>query len=505
VDGRPVRSVVFGAVVAVAALLASAGAAAAAVTKTRITTPATDPTFVTYAGSATPTLAVSGTSDGGELPIDLRCDAGTSTMLVQSIVPSPSGIWDYGLTEQTLAKIAGRTCVLRAVRHGRAPTSVASFAGIRVAVASSRVSAVAGGPNTGALDDFSYTATQLLGRATLTSAGSCGLAGSGVYTPNVFAATSSIFDCDAHFPDNLRGRSAVLVDGHSAYLPAGAAALFANAANGAGFSPVAYSVSLDQATGNVAIQESDALVVCAPRPAAVPSPATCSSYTSAGVRLDRRIVQQGDGRVTLVFDTWVSTDGRSHVLNLFYENHIKGPSPVFSFPWAGGYRSYPANFTVPAPPTDTASLYAKPGASVADDDAKYAQGAISFQRRPTLIRFKDHATVWLQYLRTVSPSSKGTVFLGFSRARAAGELSALVRQAETAVSLPSCRVPDVVRRTLTRARAALARAHCTLGKVTRRKSRTVKRNVVTRQGPGPGTILPYHGKVNLRVSSGAYP
>ena len=498
-DSR-IRSVLLG--VAVVALMGMFGSTAgAAVTKTRITAPSTDPTIVTYTGASTPTLAVAGTSNGGKAALDLRCDGGTSTLLQQNIIPTASGAWGFGLSYKKLGQVAASTCVLRAVPHGKKPANPAPFVGIRLGVDASRAAAVTGGPNNGAVYDFTYTATQLDGRATLASAGACGLAGSGVYTPNVFAATQSPFDCDAHLPANLGGRSAVLVDNQSAYLPAGADALFANAANGGGFSPLTYSVSLDGATGNVAIQDSEPLVKCAPQPTAVPaSPATCSSFVSAGVRLDRRIIQQGDGRLTLFFDTWVSTDGKTHKLDLFYENHIKGPAPVFSFPWAGGFQGYPPGFQAPAPTSDTTSFYLKPGPNVRDNDPTYAQGAISFQRKPTAIRFRDSSTVWLQYLRTVSKSTKGTVYLGYSRAKTSGDLSVLVRQAESALSLPSCRVPRVINKSLGAARSALGRAHCLVGKIIHQSVRHKKKNTVISQGPKAGSVLAYHGKVTLHVS-----
>ena len=145
-------------------------------------------------------------------------------------------------------------------------------------------------------------------------------------------------------------------------------------------------------------------------------------------------------------------------------------------------------------------LLPKPGPNVRDNDPTYAQGAISFQRKPTAIRFRDSSTVWLQYLRTVSKSTKGTVYLGYSRAKTSGDLSVLVRQAESALSLPSCRVPRVINKSLGAARSALGRAHCLVGKIIHQSVKHRKKNTVISQGPKAGSVLAYHGKVTLHVA-----
>jgi hypothetical protein len=65
----------------------------------------------------------------------------------------------------------------------------------------------------------------------------------------------------------------------------------------------------------------------------------------------------------------------------------------------------------------------------------------------------------------------------------------------------ACVVPRVRGRTLARAKVLLVRARCSLGKVTRVRSR-VKRGIVLRQTPRAGTRRPRGAKVALRVSRG---
>ena len=66
---------------------------------------------------------------------------------------------------------------------------------------------------------------------------------------------------------------------------------------------------------------------------------------------------------------------------------------------------------------------------------------------------------------------------------------------------PACIVPKLRGRMLARARVLLARAHCSVGKVTRVRSR-VKRGLVLRQTPAPGSRKAPGAKVSLRVSRG---
>ena len=71
-----------------------------------------------------------------------------------------------------------------------------------------------------------------------------------------------------------------------------------------------------------------------------------------------------------------------------------------------------------------------------------------------------------------------------------------------ATSRQACVVPHLRGRTLARARAALARAHCSLGKVKRVRSSRLKRGVDVAQRPRPGVRKARGATVALRVSRG---
>jgi hypothetical protein len=68
-----------------------------------------------------------------------------------------------------------------------------------------------------------------------------------------------------------------------------------------------------------------------------------------------------------------------------------------------------------------------------------------------------------------------------------------------------CAVQDVEGKTLQTAKLTLARAYCRVGKIRRAYSKTVRQGRVISEVPGPGTVLPNGGKVNLVVSRGRRP
>ena len=88
--------------------------------------------------------------------------------------------------------------------------------------------------------------------------------------------------------------------------------------------------------------------------------------------------------------------------------------------------------------------------------------------------------------------STGLVLNGFTEA---GDF-ALVRY----LGVPSCRVPNVVGKTMTAAKATIARANCRLGRVRHRASASVARGHVVAQRPAPGRTVPNGSAVNLVVS-----
>ena len=294
----------------------------------------------------------------------------------------------------------------------------------------------------------------------------------------------------------------MLVDKANAYLPYAAATLFPGSANALGLLASQTSVSTDPSTGNVLIRETENLLRCSPDAATVPPTAqTCTSFTSAGVRLDRVIVQQGDGRQSLVTDTWTATDGRHHEIDVFYEHRLGGTAPVVSFPWAGGFTSYPPGYTQKPPATAPFSFFTRATPSAGDNDVNNPQGAITLQDRPTALRFRTSSALWTQYVRTVTPETPTNISFGFSWATAQADLTTLIGQAERALGPTHCLVPNVVGRTLTDAKRLLVAGHCKLGKLKYATSKLRRKGRVIQQGRRAATTLAGGSSVTLLVSS----
>ena len=239
---------------------------------------------------------------------------------------------------------------------------------------------------------------------------------------------------------------------------------------------------------------------CSPDPNTIAATAqSCSSFVSAGVRLDRVVVQQGDGRQSLVTDTYSATDGRHHEIDVFYEHRLGGSAPVVSFPWAGGFTSYPPNYTQKPPPTAPFSFFTRASAAAVDGDPASAQGAITLQDRPTALRFKTSTALWTQYVRTVTPETPTVIQFGFSWATSQAELTTLIGAAERALGPTHCLVPNVVGKTLAAAKRLLVAGHCKAGKVKFATSRTQRKDNVIQQGRRKGTSLA--GGSSVRCSS----
>jgi uncharacterized repeat protein (TIGR01451 family) len=102
---------------------------------------------------------------------------------------------------------------------------------------------------------------------------------------------------------------------------------------------------------------------------------------------------------------------------------------------------------------------------------------------------------------TAKPTAT-SVFSGWSGACAGKSTCALsmtVDRAATATFRAKCVVPKLLGLTLKKARARIKRAHCTVGKITRKRSVKSKRGRVLTQKPKPGKRLAPAARVNLTL------
>jgi hypothetical protein len=434
-------------VVVIATLL---GAAPASATVTSSTVAVTSPTG-TYLldDQVTPneTIAVTGTSNGktGD-HVDINCyDGGGFAKLGTDVAVAAGGSFSY---TGTLSAIAKQTCVLRAVPTGDTtdyPPGVASpFTGPTLAVDQVTDTDTPGGH----LEYYYLYDSQSKGAFDYSSLGNCTIADSYLYDPVTFASTTLDF-CDAWFNaengENQSGfatpwRSELQVDGVNAYLPGDFTSLTGMPTPSQGFPSLTYSYSIDPATGDLALNETDQAVECSPDPEIFPPTAkSCSTLVPAGIEIRQHIVQTDSGLVASVTQYFSSTDGLSHGVALLEDNQFNQPNfdGRLNFPWTGmGLTAYttPGAVIVPPGSAGPGSFFVQGSQSAGSASA---QGAVTFSNAPsseTIVGTTSANFSWvdLEYLRTVPAT--GSVPLGFtySNGFSAGAVASEAAAAQTA-------------------------------------------------------------------------
>lgn len=369
-------------------------AARAAITGSRITTP-TDPSFLVADQTATTqTFAISGTTTGGKPStdkVDVRCYYhGTSALVAKNVALSSDG--SFSVPTAGLDKILDLTCRLRAVPAGLNPLDLRPYSGPLIGVGERDSSTVGGGPNDGRLYDYYLDAPQQTAAFDYASLGSCGVH-DGYLFDMIYALTTTTFYCNAALLEGEKGtgstRSELQIDGTNAYTPDQAESVNANAT---GLPALSYSYTVEAHTGNVVIHETDPLVKCS---AATypPTTASCASFVTAGVIDNRTITQDHDGHVSWIADTFTSTDGHAHSLDLLWDNsqHFRGGSGdssqvEYQFPGQSSFSTHVAGDDVLLPASSPGAILIRMHGAV-DADFSTGQGAIVYDRPAAGVTF----------------------------------------------------------------------------------------------------------------------
>ena len=385
------------AVAALAGALAVGGlvvtpAARGAITASQITTPSNPSFFVADEDAASQPFAIAGTTTGGNSSdkLDVRCYFGGSSVKVKSDVPlSASG--SFSVPTADLNKLIGLTCQLRAVPAGTNPSDLTSFSGPVVGVGSRETSRITGGPNNGKAYDYTLGGQQLTASFDYVSLGSCGLH-NGFLADSTYADTTVTFACNSGLgradSSSAPTRSELQVDGANAYAPT--QAYFINS-GGAGLPALTDTYTVEKATGNILIHETDPLVRCAAT-TYPPTPASCATYLATGVTDDRTITQDHDGHISWITDTFKSTDGKPHSVDLLWGENEQFYGPTgdssqleYEFPGESTFSKHAAGDSVSLPSSAGAIFIRMHGA--ADGAVGTGQGAIVYDRPATAAKF----------------------------------------------------------------------------------------------------------------------
>lgn len=447
------------AALACAALLYSAGPALAAPPSSQLTNPNDGSVLLYDAANPGATLTVDGTTSGFT-NVDLNCYSGTSySSLAQNVTLPWTG--DF-------ASVVGTACVLRAVPTGDTnpypPGSATSFAGVKLYPELTALTQLSGSSlpqNNGTSYDWYSLAAFDQGSIDAVSAGSCGVLDSFVNDPVTLARSNLLINCAAALfaEPNNETRSGILVDGKQAWTPYSAKSLYCNGSCSKDL-PGLPSLSFNRSRDGqkMTVTSTEPIVECAPDPGfwgpswAGGWPAACSSFTSAGVSLQRTLVVDSRGRRASVTDRWVSTDAQPHALDLIYDNMFSSASADNSFKFAGesGFSLHPTGDVV-TPPAGEGSVFIKGSDAAPDGDLVNPQGALSYSDAPDSAKFLIGTTpqqpsgstdLAFYYQRSVPAGGARQLSFFYNDAPGLAEVAALALDSLDSLGIPSLSVAN---------------------------------------------------------------
>ena len=424
-------------------------------------TPANNPYLISFDNDNT-TLSVSGTAVGTG-SVDIACYSGAAPAVTKlaSSVAVHNGTFTTGAVP--LKPIAGSACRLRAVpASGEAGNDNSDFAGPQVAVSEAAipVSAIAGGPNANLAYNFYVNDVTFSGWAAWGAAEANPLKGQ-VGCGGPFAAPMDpdfdignfAIDCvGSLMGDDLGafgGRSEVQVDGRNAYDAASAQALFGAASpnsasqNLTGFpQTMTDHVVWDPSTGLLSSQADESWVECNGQNEEVQVFATCSSFVPSGVQLERGTTTSDGGRVVTMTDTWSSTDGRPHAVDLLDDDFVGLESESngargYDFPGQTSFSEYGPGTDLPGPSSGPGSILVRTNVTAPDGIPSEAAGAITFGAAPSAFHFVSNNEFEEHNVLVVPARGSASLTYIYSVGYSVADVAALALQAQDRLDPPS--------------------------------------------------------------------
>ena len=488
---------------ALAAALTIAPAAGAAITATTITTPSKPAFYIVNNTTNTPSITVAGTvtgaTSGDTVDIDCYYGNGSSKPFATNVPVSGSGKFSATAVP---SKLEDGPCILRAVPSGTTPVDLSPFHGVEIGVGESDAST-----NAGAVYDYYIFAPQSHAADDYLSASGCGIDDGYLYDSSLVNTTTTWY-CDDYYWNTTadRSRSEIQVDGSNAFGPASAENINSGAT---GLPVLKFSSGIDAKTGNTVIHESDPIVKCT-NPTFPATPATCTSFVSTGVTDNRTITQDHNGDVVWITDVFKSTDGKSHKVDLLWENdnHFHGLTGSatdleYEFPGQKSYATHLVGDNVSLPKRSGGTIFIRMQGA-ADGDTGTGRGAIVYDRPATAAEFTYVSSDYSAFLlhQTVTVPKKGSAQLrdAYVQSFAQKTVSSLAKLAT--LTFKGCTVPKVTGKTLAAAKKAIVRADCSVGKITKAASTNVAAGRVISSKPKAKSHVAYKAKVALVVSKG---
>jgi hypothetical protein len=438
-----------------------AASAEAAITSSNVTTPADGSLLMqNLANSPNQTFTVSGTTNGttGDL-FDIDCFQG-NTLDTSYRGPSNTGIaltsTDGSFTVTTVpeATFGGNSCHLLVVPYGTTSPGT-SYTGPRVGFSDFSVADILSGANTGTPYDYNLTDATTAAFASNESIDDCGPYTQPADGTSAMNAGPGLFDCAGNFYNSPidffsgptdRTSSEIQIDGKNAYGSASANHLFTGSNTLAGFPALTASLdSFDSSTGNAQTTESEPLVKCTPSDVYDPTSSDCTAFASTGVAISRVTSYSNSSRVATVTDTFSSTDGSAHSIDLEYETDLNSPNAGWELPGQTSFSQHNTGDTGPSPTSAPGSVYAIYDTGVAPSLSNPV-GAMTFTSPYTSVSFDN--TLWasydlgeesalFDYQRTVPASGSTSITWTYATGTSLAEVQGYAAAAQDAAQAPS--------------------------------------------------------------------
>ena len=198
--------------------------------------------------------------------------------------------------------------------------------------------------------------------------------------------------------------------------------------------------SFSTANGNAQTTESEQLVKCTPQDVYTPTYANCTAFASTGVAFKRVSDYTNSGRVITATDTFTSTDGLAHALDLQYETDIGDGAAGWQFPGQSGYccttgTRGPAATAVP----ETIYAIAAPASSPSLNNPV---GAATFSVPYNSVTFDDtiwgpgHPSTLFDFQRMVPASGSTSITWSYATGTSLAEVQGYAAAAQAAMQAP---------------------------------------------------------------------
>jgi hypothetical protein len=316
------------------------------------------------------------------------------------------------------------------------------------------------------LVDYFFSREQPRASVDYDSINGCGLCDHALFDPATRRTSENVWYGAAWLQAQLPSpfdRSSSRVDGRNAWASAGAAELRIDPSDSSvkgademtGVPELSLTRTGDVPNQDLAIDESSRLVVC-DGPGGWPvTKGNCGNFEDSGVQYARAIRQTQDGAVVYVDDTFSSTDGAAHQLDLDWTYQIRDPNgapePSWQFPWTSDeYRPRLTADTIPAP-GGPASIFVRTDHAAPDGSFRFAQGVAVVDAPAGTSTFIDETELLMPMQRTVPATGAVRIRHAFMVASSRAPLAEFAAKTEDLFGPPAIAITspagDVARTT----------------------------------------------------------